>query len=133
MAILWRSVKKVMRNVFNGISAAAASIVHVLVGTTSISIGRFIRDGFADMSAVELPLLSRFVFRYTGTALPIAMGLMLGVATAAVLVLTMRSERGRDYLPILITVSFVTAFMHLVAVGFGAVLPLLNTLQMAGA
>lgn len=55
---------------------------------------------------------------------PIAVGVLLGLITLVGIGYAARSERGVEYWPILLTVSFVLAIMHIVIVWYGTSMPL---------
>ena len=120
-----------MKCVLNLLAVIAASIVHLISGPTLINIGRVHTRLFTEME-MELPLISKASAAYTGTIVPMIVGLILGVATLLGLGFVYRSERIRWLLPVMISISFVVAILHIMFVSFGATLPLVRITSTMG-
>ena len=116
-----------MKKIFTALAILSATVVHVISGSALASIGRIHAFQFAGTDS-ELPLISELAFNYTATGAPLIIGLFLAAATLVGLGLIFRSSRFQWLLPFLLSISFVTAIVHIMLVVFGVTIPLLRTM-----
>lgn len=112
-----------MRATFDLLSILAASVAHFVSGVALAYIGRFHIRVYSGME-MELPLISEAAVSYTATSAPIITGLVVGLGGLAGMLLVFRSGKYRWLLPLLLTLSFVAAILHIMFVTFGVTLPL---------
>ncbi len=112
-----------MKTAITAVVAASLFAVHVVTGILAISIGEAYRSRCAEMEGVALPTLTKLVFSYTDTILPVVIGGVVGLATAALAGMAMRSDAGSRYGLLLIVVSFGLTLFHAFIVWIGAALP----------
>ena len=77
------------------IAGATVLAVQVIAGFLVASMGQVYRSRLADLSSTEIPLFTKLVFNYTSGILPIVIGVIIGVASAVLLVFAMREDRNR--------------------------------------
>ena len=113
-----------MNPILTAIAILAATVVHIISGSALISIGRSHASLFKEADC-ELPLISELSTNYTATTAPIIVGLLLGMMTLLGLGLVFRFQTFHWLLPLLLSLSFVTAILHIMFVVFGITVPLL--------
>ena len=105
------------------IAGATVLAVQVIVGFLVVSMGQVYRSRLANLTSTEIPSFTKLVFNHTSGILPIVIGVIIGVASAVLLVFAMREDRNRGYIPILLCLFFAIAIIHTVTVWLGASLP----------
>jgi hypothetical protein len=115
-----------MKAILDFISIAAVCFAHLAAGPAVTGIGRMHARLFASagIDEMDLPMLTRWMIRYTATGTPVILGIILGLVSLLGLVHINRSEKHRWLMPFFLTVSFVAVILHLIAVCQGVALPL---------
>lgn len=120
-----------MRNSLNILSILAASFVHPIAGVFVSGMGQAHAQFFMELN-VKLSVVSQAAVPYAASGAPVAVGLVLGLATLVGLSLVFRSEKHRWLLPFLLSVSFVLVILHITFVWIGVNVPLLNMVPTMG-
>lgn len=114
-----------MGNSLKILSILAASYAHPIAGVFVSGMGQAHAKFFVELN-VKLSVVSQAAVPYAEPGAPVAVGLVLGLATLVGLGLIFRSEKHRWLLPFLLSVSFILVILHIAFVWLGVNVPLLH-------
>ena len=120
-----------MKTALNYLSIVAVSIAHGIVGVSAMWYGRTHAALFLD-TEMELPVISQVILAYTASPLPVVIGIGMALASLLGLILAARSPKWCGLLPFLLTLSLVSALLHLATVSFASNLPLVKLIRSSG-